>query len=77
MVSLDNNISWIHSSRVSLVLTTIVECATLLKFHKNFEDVFLIKYASHLPTHKDHNHTIYFAKSAKLPHFPIYNRPEN
>lgn len=48
----------VYSSQRAQICSATIKTVTLLEAYKDFEDVFLVKNAVYLPSHKDHNHAM-------------------
>lgn len=55
---IESCLSHVQLSSMDQILASIAETVTLLEEYKNFNNVFSAENASHLPLHKDHDHTI-------------------
>ena len=67
----------VHPSRRAQISSTTAETVTLPEAYKDFEDVFSIENAGHLPPHEDHDHAIDLIDGKQPPYGPIYSLSEN
>lgn len=57
VIMVDGASSEVHLLQKAQISSTTSEKVTHSKAYKDFEDLFSIKTAGHLPSHKDHDHT--------------------
>lgn len=67
----------VHLLRKAQIFTITAKTVTLPNTYKDFEDVFSVENAAHLPLHKDHDHAINLVDGKQPLYGPIYNLSEN
>ena len=58
MIIIDGALTKVYPSQRAQISSTTAKTVTLTEAYKDFEDVFSVEKAGHLPPHEDHDHAI-------------------
>ncbi len=67
----------VHPSQIAQILSATTKTVIFPEAYKDFEDVFSLESAGHLPLHEDHDHAINLIDGKQPPYRPIYSLSEN
>lgn len=77
MFLINRAFSEFHSLQRAQIFSTNAETIILSKVYKDFENLFLVKNACYLPSHKDHNDAINLVDSKQPFYGSIYSLSDN
>lgn len=77
VIMIEGYLPEVHPSRLAQISAATAETVILPEAYKDFEDVFLVENAGHLPLHEDHDHAIDLIDGKPPPYGPIYSLSGN